>query len=160
MNTFMLIHITDTDRFLTTDTPELLVNFAMTAGGKAKFMLEGTIYEVCDVVYNFASPTQTSTGDRLLSLLTALTGSEESAARLLERSESLNGIQGEVRVMRNDDGTINALIQPSFNEAVCVAQAAPLRVLEESLFGGDHWAPSTDGAGMTVSGGNSGPRDC
>ena len=157
MNTFMLIHITDTDRFLTTDEPELLVNFEMTAGGKAKFMFDGTIYEVCDVVYNFLSGG--STGQRLLALLSALTGSEEKSAAILERSESLTDFSG-VYVTRNDDGTISASIDENFRSAVCVAQAAPLRVLEESLFGGTPWAPSTNGVGMTASSGSSGPRDC
>ncbi len=86
MKTFMLMHITDTDRFITIDTPEYLVDFGI-AAGKPKFTFEGTIYEVSDVVYSYEPLTTATTAMRLLSLLTTLTGSEERAASLLERSE-------------------------------------------------------------------------
>ena len=79
---------------------------------------------------------------------------------MLERSESLNGALSAVSITRKDDGSINATIhgQNSANP-VCVAQATPLRVIESSLFGGDHWYPSVQGHGMTAAR-SMGPMDC
>jgi hypothetical protein len=119
-NTLVLIHIPDEHRIITGFANRLPAS-GLVASDKSKFMLKGQIYDVLDVMDNlgeiydaydpmdrFGDTPSHSSGQRLLDVLTKMTGNQQSAVALLEAAEPLLGRpQNIVSVNRADDGTIS-----------------------------------------------------
>lgn len=123
MQSFTVVHFADTDRVVSAKTPQMIVEFGLSNNGQTKFLFEGTVYVVENVVYS--SVFADTTGARLLELVSAvLDGDEEEATSLLERAEPMWGtISNSVYVERSQNGDVSVLVEQDDNTTVCFVQA-------------------------------------
>lgn len=121
MQSFTVVHFTDTDRVVSAYVPQMIVEFGFSNEGSTKFIFEGQVYVVDNVVYSSAQAE--TTGARLLELVSAVVGSVEQAAWLLERAEPQWGaINSSVYVTRSQ-GNISVLVENGGNKTACFVQA-------------------------------------
>ncbi len=122
MQSFTVVHFADTDRVVSAKTPQMIVEFGLSNNGRTKFIFEGNVYVVENVVYSSADAA--TTGARLLELVSAVVGSAEEAVCLLERAEPQWGaVNNSVYVERSQDGDISVQVEKDGNTTACFIQA-------------------------------------